>query len=201
MYKAATSPALTCREAPPRNRPWLGWSPGGRRCDSRSCSTPAPSRPVAHLYAASPLCIWLSPSGSQCDWNSESRSQAIEIFFFFTSVTFVLMALLQKSNECIKTHIDPHWPAVQKQDRPYRPLQSETYTVKGSRGLIPITLLANVNSWQDINLDPNRFLPMKRSTHYIIQTSLSLHIFNITYVAKVWLIGMWVFNDNLIWKF
>lgn len=120
MYKST----LTCRVAPPRNRPWLGWSPGGRRCDSRSCNTRAPSRPAAHLYAASPLCIWLLPSGSQCDWKSESRSQMVEKIIRNTliSVTFVLVALLQKSIDSL--HNNTYWPTVQKQERQNRLLHT-----------------------------------------------------------------------------
>lgn len=106
---------LTCRVAPPQNQPWLGWSPGGRHCDSRSCNTPALSRPMVHLYAASPLCIWPSPSGLQYGWRSESRCQITEIIRnTFISVTFVLVTLLQKSIDSL--HNNNYWPTVENLD-------------------------------------------------------------------------------------
>lgn len=125
MYKAAILPLLTCRVAPQRNRPWPGWSPGGRRCDSHSCNILAPSHPMAHLYAVSPLCILLSPSGSQCGWKSESRGQVIQkiIRIFFISFIFVLVALLK---EIQWLHNNTCWPVEQKQDKQYRPRHSQT---------------------------------------------------------------------------
>lgn len=110
-YKASAWPALTCREAPPRSLPLPGWSPGGRRCDSRSCNTPARSHPVARLYAASPLCIWLSPDGSQCDWNLRDRSEVFEktIWKVLISVKFGQVVLPLKSTKCIIRHTDPQY--------------------------------------------------------------------------------------------
>lgn len=92
--------ALTCRAAPPRSQPWLGWSPGGRRCDSRSCNTRARSPPAARLYVMSPPCIWLSPGDSQCDWKPGNR-RAVEMVSY-SSVTFVLVSLTKKKKKNLK---------------------------------------------------------------------------------------------------
>lgn len=82
LFTRAAEAWLTCRAAPPRSQPWLGWSPAGRRCGSRSCSTPGQSPPGARPCAGSPPCTWPSPGGSRC-----GCKQTAEITAQFTAVS------------------------------------------------------------------------------------------------------------------
>lgn len=139
-HRTAARRALTCRAEPPQNRPWPGWSPGGRRCGSRSCNTPAQSRPAARLCAASPLCISPSPGGSQCgcnsesgglnDWENNQKHSDLRVIF--------LVASLQKSVDSLH---NTYWPTETRQT-------SETTSISNN-GMFLIASLAYVNSWQN----------------------------------------------------
>lgn len=81
-------PSLTCTAEPPRSQPWLGWSRGGKRSDSRSCNIPGQSLPEVHPCAESPLCTWLSPGDSQC-----GCKQTAQVYSHFTAKSHLVLII------------------------------------------------------------------------------------------------------------